>query len=209
MWNYNPDNTDQHGDYWNGENFSWFSRHRSRLASSDKGSSFDQTDISLDEGARILRSIVRPYPAKTSGIPTKLDYELNSGRLLFEWTIPVSGTARELTSSPKIYPPLDGLYHELKSNETLIFYPSMLSRGRRLVVEGLEDGDSYRYDEDLQTIIITVQDNSPGTKHSVTISLKPSLPVLFPINTFMSDFGVRLYGITAILLVLIAYLFST
>lgn len=85
----------------------------------------------------------------------------------------------------------------------------MLSRGRRLVVEGLEDGDSYRYDEDIQTVIITVQDNSPGTKHSVTISLKPSLPILFPINTLMSDFGVRLYGITAILLVLIAYLFST
>ena len=81
----------------------------------------------------------------------------------------------------------------------------MTARGRKLIVEGLRDGDSYRYDEDSQTIFITTQDNSSGAMHSATVRLDPPLQSLFPINTFMSDFGLRVYGMIAFLIALVAY----
>ena len=28
LWNYNPENDDIHGDFWNAENVSWFSNQR-------------------------------------------------------------------------------------------------------------------------------------------------------------------------------------
>ena len=164
----------------------------------------DQTDASLDEGARILRAVVRPYPAKVAGIPVGLQYEMNTGRMHFEWLTPLQLKGSLSKSSPNSQDPYN-LYLTIKSNETLIFYPSMLARGRKLIVEGLKDGDSYRYDEDSQTIFITTQDNSSGAMHSATVRLDPPLQSLFPINTFMSDYGLRVYGVIAFLVALIAY----
>ena len=65
LWNYNPENNDKQGDDWNGENFSWFSR---KEALPD---SYEQDSLSLGNGGRILDAVVRPYHAKTAGIPTK------------------------------------------------------------------------------------------------------------------------------------------
>ncbi|KAJ2925710.1 hypothetical protein H1R20_g11384, partial [Candolleomyces eurysporus] len=76
LWNYNPDNTDLYGDDWNGENFSWFSRNRA-LPASLLG--YEQDDATLDNGGRILSSVVRPYPAKTCGVPVRFEYEVTTG----------------------------------------------------------------------------------------------------------------------------------
>ena len=75
LWNYNPDNDDHTGDDWNGENFSWFSQKR---ALPPTWLDHAQHSPTLDNGGRILRAVVRPYPAKTAGVPLRFDYEINT-----------------------------------------------------------------------------------------------------------------------------------
>jgi hypothetical protein len=50
VWNYTPDNTNAHGDGWNDEDFSIFSRDQMRGTGD------------LDDGGRALQAVVRPYP---------------------------------------------------------------------------------------------------------------------------------------------------
>ncbi|KAH6903281.1 cytoplasmic protein [Coprinopsis sp. MPI-PUGE-AT-0042] len=179
LWNYNPSNDDVHGDDWNGENFSWFSQARALPASL---LDYEQTAYSLDNGGRILTSVVRPYPAKTCGVPVKLDYEMTTGTLIYEWDNP---------SSP------------LRSSETEIFYPSLLARDRELVISGLDRGDKYVYDEARQTLFIVCRDNkTPGKRHHVVVSVSPQLDdprPEFVLNDFWSDFGPRMFALAAFL----------
>jgi hypothetical protein len=67
LWNYNPRNTDEAGDEWNHENFSWFSEEKrqdmlyQRLLRSERlESQSDNTTghSDLDLGARMLNEIV-------------------------------------------------------------------------------------------------------------------------------------------------------
>ncbi|OCB87310.1 glycoside hydrolase family 5 protein [Sanghuangporus baumii] len=184
LWNYNPDNDDKHGDYWNGENFSWFSRSRAY-----PNPSLEQTSESLDKGGRILRAVIRPYPAKVAGIPMKFNYEMNTGRFEFKWAIPTSSPSQASSAWASISPPLDITDHKLTSNKTLIFLPSMLvQRGRKILVKGLSQDDGYEYDETHQTLTIRTEDNTPGKVHRVEVSLDPPLDSMFVVNTFWSDF---------------------
>ena len=164
MWNYNPDNSDTHGDDWNGENFSWFSRRRALpLSLLD----FEQRSFTLDNGGRILPSVVRPYPAKTAGIPSRFDYEMNTGEFTFEWT----------------------LGEESASRETEIYIPSLIYHGRKLVVEGLAPDDKYAYDESRQTLFVVQSDSSPSKTRKINVSVRPPLRGYFHVNTFLGDFG--------------------
>ena len=164
LWNYNPDNTDTHGDDWNGENFSWFDRHRALPPSL---LDFEQSSFTLDNGSRILPSIVRPYPAKTAGIPLKFDYEMNTGEFTFKWT-----SSEECTS-----------------RETEIYIPSLIYHGRKLVVEGLLPDDKYAYDESRQTLFVVQSDTSPRKTRKINVSVQPPLRGHFHVNTFLGDFG--------------------
>ncbi|KAJ3529087.1 hypothetical protein NMY22_g9143 [Coprinellus aureogranulatus] len=172
LWNYNPSNTDTYGDDWNGENFSWFSQSRALPV---QLLDYEQTAPSLDNGGRILTSIVRPYPAKTCGIPLKLDYEMNSGTMYYEWANHVDPAVT------------------LRATETEIFYPSLLAQSRKLRVSGLEPGDRCVWDEQRQTVFICCADvETPGKIHRVEVSLFPSLDANRPeffVNDFWSDFG--------------------
>jgi hypothetical protein len=68
LWTYNPRNTDENGDEWNFENFSWFSEDKrqellwARFLESDlpeKGAQAKTCDDDdLDLGARMLDEIV-------------------------------------------------------------------------------------------------------------------------------------------------------
>lgn len=168
-------------------------------------SNLDQTAASLDEGGRILRSIVRPYPAKTAGIPVKFNYEMNTGQFKFEWAVPSSSSSSSTTAT--IAPPLDIATHKLTSNETEIFYPAMLAHGRKVIVRGLAAGDEYSYDEARQTLSINALNNSPGARHSIVVSLDPPLSSEFAINTFWGDFGGQIYAVLGALAALGWYLF--
>ncbi|KIJ64803.1 glycoside hydrolase family 5 protein [Hydnomerulius pinastri MD-312] len=166
LWNYNPDNTDAHGDDWNGENFSWFSRRRALPPSL---LDLEQSSFTLDNGGRILPSVVRPYPAKTAGIPVKFEYEMNGAQFTFEW----------MASAP----------HGDAVRETEIYLPSLITHGRKLVVEGLPSEDKYLYDESRQTLFIVQGDAASGKSRKITVSVWPPLRPHFNVNTFWGDFG--------------------
>ncbi|KAF8311637.1 glycoside hydrolase family 5 protein [Clavulina sp. PMI_390] len=155
LWNYNPDNNDAKGDSWNGENFSWFSQARARSSGRD---SLGQEDPSLDEGARLLSAVVRPYPAKVVGTPLSFAYDSATGAFKFSWI---------QVAVPSMDPSLPELATE-------IFIPSSLSSGRRLIVQGiaLDEGDDYKHDPELQTLYLFVRD-SPGTIQNLTVSFDP------------------------------------
>lgn len=203
MWNYNPDNDDKCGDHWNGENFSWFSQRRSLPASF---LNLAQTSATLDNGGRILDAIVRPFPAKTAGIPLKFEYEMNTGEFTFEWCNP---DPKSTTTSGEISnPPLNGMA-PLLAKETEIFVPSSIANERDVIVEGLEASDSHHYDHDRQTLyIVTADCKTPGKRHRVRVRVRPELKAKFEVNDFWVDHGYRVVSVVVVILAaLIVWLF--
>lgn len=62
LWNYTANNTNLHGDQWNGEDFSIFSRDQ-------------QTDLQdIRSGGRALQAVVRPCARAVAGEPLHLEY---------------------------------------------------------------------------------------------------------------------------------------
>jgi len=175
LWTYNPLNDDVNGDYWNGENFSWFSKARAASALP----SLEQIEPTLDEGARLLRAIVRPYPAKVAGIPLSFKYDMNTGDLVFEYANMSMGSGKTQQSPASVTsPPLDS---PILARETEIFFPMSLARGRTLTLHGAE---SYTWDEARQTLFVLHGDLSPGAVHRITISLDPPLAPRFHTDHF-------------------------
>ncbi|KIJ34283.1 glycoside hydrolase family 5 protein [Sphaerobolus stellatus SS14] len=195
LWNYNPDNVDDHGDSWNGENFSWFGMsHRrsarsfpklSSLQSDPSGTAefFAQQNTALDDGGRILRAVVRPYPAKVAGIPKKWTYESNTGQVDFTWEEPVTQEK------------------SLRSRETEIFFPSMLlENGRKIVVDGLPS-NAWTYDVGKQTLYV-LPPVETGTKR-ITVRLDPPLEPFLRMATHWQDFAALYLAILSILAAII------
>ena len=206
MWNYNPDNDDTLGDDWNGENFSWFSKKRALMPSL---LDFEQTAGTLDVGARIVRSVVRPYPAKTAGIPLKFNYEVNTGDFSFEWVIPGAKTdAHPANGRPSVYRPPTTEHPPLTSNVTEIFVPWFIVNGSKIVVEGLGTEDEYQYIETRQTLYITAGDSTPGRVYKISVSLSPRLRPVFPLNDLWSDFGGHMAGAGVVVLAILAYILT-
>ncbi|KAI0293137.1 glycoside hydrolase family 5 protein [Multifurca ochricompacta] len=201
LWNYNPENDDTRGDDWNGENFSWFSNSRSAHAHvyapkrTELGLSQDTKE--LDFGGRILDAVVRPYPAKTAGIPLSFEYEMATGAFAYSW-------AQRLTRGPSVHtPPLRG-HPQLLARETEIFVPSQLTRGRRLIVNGLKAGDAYVYDEARQTLFILPSGQAVSVVHTVRVRFDPPLEGELP-NDFWGDFAGPIGAVSVVLLALVAY----
>ncbi|KAL0945851.1 hypothetical protein HGRIS_012134 [Hohenbuehelia grisea] len=213
LWNYNPSNSDNVGDDWNGENFSWFSRSRALPRSLLY---YDQDAPSLDNGARILPAIVRPYPAKTAGIPLRFEYEMNEGRFEFEWAVPLeegTGADDKPRKGGKVasvaHPPLFG-HPRLLTRETEIFVPSMLTRGRTIVVRGLNgltaNDFSYAHDEKRQTLFILPRATAPGTRFAIEVTLTPKLAPAFEVNDFWGDFGMEVSAGGTLVLAVVLFL---
>lgn len=73
IWNYTSDNTNEHGDCWNGEDLSIFSRDQ-------------QTDPDdINSGGRALPAIVRPYAMATAGEPLRMAFDLKTRTFTFAW----------------------------------------------------------------------------------------------------------------------------
>ena len=73
LWNYTSDNTNAHGDLWNDEDLSIFSRDQQK----------DPNDI--NSGARALEAVVRPYACKIAGEPLKMSFDIKRKRFDFEF----------------------------------------------------------------------------------------------------------------------------
>ncbi|KAF8953065.1 glycoside hydrolase family 5 protein [Flammula alnicola] len=200
LWNYNSYNDDQRGDDWNGENFSWFSRKRALPPSLLY---YEQDAPSLDNGGRILPAIVRPYAAKTAGIPLRFEYEMNTGTFTYQWSNP--DDKRPVSEAKSVFDPPRALRHPLKSRETEIFLPSQLTHSRKVIVEGLEKGDKYVYDEKRQTLFIVTEDMSPGRTHRVTVSVDPPSRPTFVVNDLWSDFGVHILSLVALVVAILTH----
>ncbi|KAJ7118441.1 glycoside hydrolase [Mycena crocata] len=203
LWNYNPFNDDQRGDSWNGENFSWFSRRRALPASLLY---FEQDAPSLDQGGRILSAVVRPYPAKTAGIPLRFEYEMTSGAFVFEWAVPSEEKTASSPVAKTSSPPLAG-HPKITATETEVFVPSYLTKGRKVIVRGLGPDDRYIYDESRQTLFFVPRNNAPGTKHRIQVSLNPPLEASFELNDLWSDFGARIISFLVVIIGIIIYYF--
>lgn len=207
LWNYNPDNDDHAGDDWNGENFSWFSRKRALPSS---WLDYAQTSPTLDNGGRILRAVVRPYPAKTAGVPLLFDYEVNTSEFTFEWAIPgtLDPDASKTKVGPHVQTPPRNDMPPLLSNKTEIFYPSALARGRNVVVRGLSKEDRWVYDEAKQTLTIVTAHNAPGTVHRVTVGVDLLPKPVFEVNDFWGDFSGQILAVSLVVVSSLVLLFS-
>lgn len=139
-----------------------------------------QSNEALDDGGRILRAVVRPYPAKTAGIPIRWTYEFLNGQTIFEWEAPNK--------------------EDCRCRETEIFFPSrLLSGNRTLEVQGLTV-DEWKYDRERQTIfILPITTPAKEGKYCIVICLSRPLEPLFTMTTHWQDFA----GWYAVLLVLI------
>jgi len=71
LWTYTVDNSNEHGDLWNGENLSLWSK--------DQVS--DQSD--LNSGSRALEAAVRPYAMRIAGQPLETFFEAGTSRKRF------------------------------------------------------------------------------------------------------------------------------
>jgi len=191
----------------------------------------------LDLGGRILDAVVRPYAAKTAGIPVKFEYEMATGTFSYSWAVPSQApplSTSEATStstsvrhplsnvndsgwSSVLTPPLAG-YPLLLARETEIFVPEQLACGRRLIVEGLKDGDTYTYDAGRQTLFVLPgaqtqmqMGGEPGkvqahVVHNVTVRFDPPVRGELP-NDLWTDFAAPVAAVLVVLLALIAYFF--
>ncbi len=73
LWNYTPDNSNLHGDLWNGEDLSIFSRDQ-------------QTNpMDINSGGRALSAFIRPYPIAAAGEPISLSFRMRKARFEFHF----------------------------------------------------------------------------------------------------------------------------
>ena len=167
---------------------------------------------------------MRPYAAKTAGVPLLFEYEMATGAFTYSWAVLPSGAGctgtgeddpeGELSRLPSVHaPPLTG-HVPLLARETEIFVPARLARGRRLIVEGLSDDDAYTYDAARQTLFIlpAVQSSesvsgSGGARaqtRTVRVRFDPPVGGEQP-NDLWSDFAGPVGAVSVALLALVAY----
>ena len=180
LWNYNPDNDDTHGDFWNGENFSWFSKSRAAtsLSSEPLSPQLDESSKELDAGARLLSVLVRPYPAKVAGTPMEFSYEPTTGAFKFVYDTSENASL-------------------VKARETEIFVPAALVESRKLTVSAR--GAKWSYDAARQTLFIV---HAGAGVRTVQVELDPPLN-----NHFVKERGrVWIAWVLALLLVVLSWL---
>ena len=73
IWNYTPDNTNLHGDLWNEEDLSIFSRDQ------------QSNPADINSGARAPAAFIRPYPVSTAGEPVSLSFQMRRARFEFHF----------------------------------------------------------------------------------------------------------------------------
>ena len=153
----------------------------------------------------------------------KFEYEMATGSFAYSWAVPLSGpgsgSVEECTairkqihaSGPSVNtPPLTG-HPPLLARETEIFVPSQLAQGRKLIVEGLRDGDTYTYDMTRQTLFVLPASQATGEQgnmrahvHQVSVRFDPPAGGKLP-NDFWGDFAVPISAVMAVILAVATY----
>ncbi len=127
IWNYTPNNENQHGDQWNGEDLSIFSLSQQN----------DPSDI--HSGGRALEAIVRPYPRATSGQPLQISYDMNRRIFAYEFRHdPTVQAATEIFIPNYAYPNgynvwvTDGDCEAHFEQQVLLYYHSLKRETHRI-----------------------------------------------------------------------------
>jgi hypothetical protein len=120
LWNYTSDNSNLHGDQWNDEDFSIFSRDQQA----------DPNDI--HSGGRALQAVVRPYARAVAGEPLRMAFHYE--RRTFEFAFrhgPAIRAPTEIFLPNYHYPDgcvaevSDGTYEVDRASQTLAYWHSM------------------------------------------------------------------------------------
>jgi len=116
LWNYTADNTNAHGDKWNDEDLSLFSRDQQR----DPGDP--------DAGGRALEAAARPYARAVAGEPLRMSFDLRAREFVLEFRHDPRATAPTEIFLPRLHYPhgvrvkvSDGTY-ELRAAEQVLVY---------------------------------------------------------------------------------------
>ncbi|CEH15077.1 glycoside hydrolase family 5 protein [Ceraceosorus bombacis] len=180
LWNYNPDNTVEHGDNWLSEDFSVFC---------DEDKARDKENYlsakPLYKGGRALNAILRPYAAKTAGIP--LSSEWDSSKLIFKFRW-------------KNHPDLISANSEM-ARTSEFYLPRYWFEGTEFAVK-LTDG-SWVYDSSKQSLYVRHANDELGVAHVLIVQ---ALPGQKPRATFPRPSGMSIQDWTVIVSVVLALL---
>ncbi len=120
LWNYTADNTNAHGDQWNDEDLSIFSRDQQ----------IDPADI--HSGGRALEAVVRPYPRAVAGKPLRMSFDITKKTFFFEFRQdPEVEAPTEIFVPNYQYPEgytveiSDGSFETNPLTQTLVYYHSL------------------------------------------------------------------------------------
>ena len=206
---YNPENDDFHGDFWNAENFSWFSNQRARKPSSYLA----QTDTTLYKGARMLESVVRPYPARVADIPLQFNYELNTGTFGLTWTDPIQGPPRPRKSwqtgtvgepPPRGHPPITSRQTEFL---VLADWVKDEKEDPEVSLLGAAVGAKWWYEKEVQTLYVEafeVVDKPQVSVYRISVRVK-GRPQRWELNTWYGDFVRSPYCMVLLIALLVAF----
>lgn len=119
LWNYTADNDNVHGDQWNGEDLSIFSRDQQRGTGA------------LDDGGRALDAVIRPYARAVAGEPLHAAFDMRRRTFTFEFRHDPQVTAPTEFYIPNFHYPegigiavSDGQYELHPPTQTLRYYHS-------------------------------------------------------------------------------------
>ncbi len=127
LWNYTPDNNNLHGDQWNGEDLSIFSKSQ-RKGVDD-----------INSGGRALKAAIRPYPYKVAGEPMEYFFDKEAKEFYLKFK-----ADKLITQPTEIFIPRlhfgkgfevlssQGKLSFDKANDLLLFYPSQ--DGEQIIV---------------------------------------------------------------------------
>jgi hypothetical protein len=123
LWNYTPDNNNAHGDNWNDEDLSLFSRDQQK------------NPADINSGGRALKAVIRPFPVKIAGQPTRQEFDYRSGKFTCEFEGDASITAPTEIYVPNYQYPhgavvtvSDGSFTLDRENQTLTYLPGEQKR---------------------------------------------------------------------------------
>lgn len=119
LWNYTPDNTNERGDQWNGEDLSIFSQDQ------------QNNPEDINSGGRALETFIRPYPYKISGELIKYSFDMESCHFMLAFE-----DNKKINKPTKIFIPKyhykdgfevkmsDGEYDYQENEDILNYFPS-------------------------------------------------------------------------------------
>jgi hypothetical protein len=119
LWNYTADNTNKHGDMWNGEDLSIFSKDQQKKPEN------------IHSGGRAISGFCRPYPQKTAGTPQYIEFNRSTKEFTYTFKPEPSMEAPTELYVPHWHYPNGymvnlsaGSYKKDTKNQRLLIYPS-------------------------------------------------------------------------------------